>query len=197
MKSTSSKVTVAPDEQGNAIRVSKNNPEYGHVRIVQNSVQFNAQGWVNKKQLSTLIHGTVEDLNDLEFKANMELDGNIIVREQLTAFNTNDSERDLKIAGETGIVCKGVDQETGEVKDIYRKSFYDPTGLQKSVSIPHINGDEIREANGTETTSKKKTLSQSQLNDILDKNKKSKKEEVVEEIKEEEEVVMEDETFEL
>jgi hypothetical protein len=196
MKQTSSKVTVAPDEQGNAIRVSKNNPEYGHVRIVQNSVQFNAQGWVNKKQLSTLIHGTVEDLNDLEFKANMELDGNIIVREQLTAFNQNDPSRDLKIAGETGIVCKGVDQETGEVKEIYRKSFYDPTGLQKSNIIPHINGDEIREANGTETKSKKKTLSQSELNNILDKNKKPKKEEKVEE-KVEEEVIMEEETFEL
>ena len=198
MKQTSSKVTVAPDEQGNAIRVSKNNAEYGHVRIVQNSVQFNTQGWVNKKQFSTLIHGTVEDLKDLEFKPNMELDGNIIVREQLTAFNQNEPERDLKIAGETGIVCKGVDQETGEVKEIYRKSFYDPTGLQKSISIPHINGDEIREANGDATSSTKKTLSQSELNKLLEKdNKKAKKEEKVEEPVEEVVEEMENETFEL
>ena len=127
----------------------------------------------------------------------MELDGNIIVREQLVAFNANAPERDLKIAGETGVICKGVDQETGEVKEIYRKSFYDPTGLQKHISIPHINGDEIREANGDTNSSSKKTLSQSELNNLLEKdNKKAKKEEKVEEPKQEE-VVMEDETFEL
>jgi hypothetical protein len=55
---TSSKVMVAPDDQGNVIRVSKNNPEYGHVRLTQNRVTFNTQGWVNKKVASTLIHGT-------------------------------------------------------------------------------------------------------------------------------------------
>ncbi len=35
-----SKVNIQPDELGNVIRVSKNNPEYGHVRITQDRVVF-------------------------------------------------------------------------------------------------------------------------------------------------------------
>ena len=124
MKTNSSSVRIAPDDQGNAIRVSKNNPEFGHMRLTQEKTSFGTNGWVNRKVLSTLVHGTVDDLQSLGYKGNQELPGILHVQEQLTAFNENDSERDLKIAGETGIVCKGVDTNTGEELPIYRKVFY-------------------------------------------------------------------------
>ena len=105
---------------------------------------------------------------------------------------------DLKIAGDTGIVCKGVDTNTGEELPIYRKVFYDPSGQSTDNVIRHVNGDEIREANGGAAPKKAKTINQNELNELLEKksDKKAKKEEVVEEAKEEE-VVMENETFEL
>jgi hypothetical protein len=188
---TSSKVMVAPDDQGNVIRVSKNNPEYGHVRLTQNRVTFNTQGWVNKKVASTLIHGTVEDLQTLEFKGDQELSGNIITREQTDPFNSNDPDRDLKIAGETGVIC------CAHGEPIYRKSFYDPSGNASDELVAHTNGDAIREANGNATSTTKKTMTQSELTNILEKSdKKAKKEEKVEDSKEEP-VEVEDESFEL
>ena len=33
MNSNSQSVTIVPDEQGNAIRVSKTNAEYAHIRL--------------------------------------------------------------------------------------------------------------------------------------------------------------------
>jgi|TARA_E500000305_G_scaffold57296_1_gene45685 hypothetical protein len=189
MKTNSSKVRISPDEQGNAIRVSKNNPEFAHMRATQEKVDFSASGWVNRKVLSTLIHGRLEDLKEMDFKANQELPGNIIVVESFEG-----RAEDLKIAGETGIVCKGVDTDSGEVRDIYRTTRYDATGQLQSVLIAHINSDEIRQANGNSSG----TITQNELNEVLTKksDKKAKKEEVVEEVKEEE-VVMENETFEL
>jgi putative methionine-R-sulfoxide reductase with GAF domain len=190
MKTNSSKVRINPDEQGNAIRVSKNNAEYAHMRITQERVDFGSNGWVNRKVFSALIHGKTEDLTEMGFKANEELPGNIIVVESFEG-----RTEDLKIAGETGIVCKGVDTETGELKDIYRTTRYDASGQMQSIMIPHVNGDEIREANGNT----KKTVSQSELNELLTKksDKKAKKEEVIEEPVEEVVEEMENETFEL
>ena len=194
MKTNSSKVRITPDEQGNAIRVSKNNSEYAHMRITQERVDFSTSGWVNRKVYSALIHGKTEDLQEMGFKSGQELPGNIVVMESFEPFNSNNPERDLKIAGDTGIVCKGL-AEGGEVRDIYRTTKYDATGMLQSVTIPHINGDEIREANGGATP--KETISQTELNEVLTKksDKKAKKEEV--EKPKEEEVVMENETFEL
>ena len=73
MNTNSSNVRISPDEQGNAIRVSKNNPEYAHMRITQERVDFTSNGWVNRKVFSTLIHGKTEDLTEMGFKANEEL----------------------------------------------------------------------------------------------------------------------------
>ena len=189
MKTNSSKVSISADEQGNAIRVSKNNAEYAHMRVTQERVDFSTSGWVNRKVYSTLIHGKTEDLNEMGFTANQELPGNIIVTESFEG-----RTEDLKLAGDTGIICKGVDSETGEVREIYRTTRYDSTGQLEHTMIAHINGDEIREANGKSSSN---TISQSELTNLTKKSdKKAKKEEVVEEPKEEV-VEMQDETFEL
>ena len=110
MKTKSTNVRISPDEQGNAIRVSKNNTEYAHMRITQERVDFSASGWVNRKVYSALIHGKTEDLQEMGFTSGQELPGNIVVIESFEG-----REEDLKIAGETGIICRGVDTETGEL----------------------------------------------------------------------------------
>ena len=178
---------VSPDEQGNAIRVSKNNSDYGHVRITQDRVIFNTNGWVNKKTLTTLIHGTVEDLQAMNFSTEQPLNGKIVVREQLEPFNTNDPDRDLKMAGDTGIVCC----EHGQ--PIYRKTFYDASGTMEDTYIAHTNGDAIRAANAGD-------VEEEEIANVVEQETKSKtkskKEEIVEEPVEET-VEMEEETFEL
>ena len=190
-------VSIQADEQGNVVRVSKNNPEFGYVRLVQ-SKRVIRGGWVNKKETSALLQGSVEDLTACNYSALEVLDGNIIIKESFTPFNKKNPEKNLKVAGDSGVTCKGVDQETGEVRDIYRTTEYDDTGLLKDEMIPHVNGDEIKAALTGESMSK------SDLNDVLTKGTKKtksketpvKEEEVIEEPIEEV-VEMEEETFEL
>ena len=186
------KIKVVADESGNIIRVSKNNPEYGHIRIEQNKIQISSNGWVQPKRRSALLQGKLEDLQEMDIDINTELSGNIVLVESFTPFNTKNPEKNLKIAGDTGVICKGVDPETGEIRDIYRDTKYDASGLRPDDLIPHINGDEIREANGNSVN-----ISKSELDGLTSKKKKEKvKEEPIEEIAEEV-VEMEEETFEL
>lgn len=49
MQKKNSSVTVVQDELGNNIRVSKNNVEYGHIRVSQTKVGFSATGWVKNQ----------------------------------------------------------------------------------------------------------------------------------------------------
>lgn len=135
------KVQIIPDEMGNNIRMSKTNPEFGHVRVVQKRITMGTNNWVKKSELSTLIHGTIEDLQEAGYNEMSELNGKIVVKESLEPFSKNDPDRDLKIAGETGIICCYHGQP------IYRKTFftYDPNAEDETIA--HTNGDAIREAN--------------------------------------------------
>tara|TARA_R100001463_G_scaffold26759_3_gene62445 strand:- start:1023 stop:1589 length:567 start_codon:yes stop_codon:yes gene_type:complete len=186
-KTSNGNVTIVPDAQGSIIRVSNNNPEFGCVRLVQNKVAFNTQGWVRKSQLSTLIHGKVEDLQSLDLNNKTELPGQIVIKEQTEPFSASDPDRDLKIAGDTGIVC------VSHGEPIYRKTFYSMDEFEQDILIAHTNGHAIKEANsdgegfgGIEIPEEVKVKSK----------KKEKKEEVIEEPAEEV-VEMEEETFEL
>ena len=193
------KVTVAQDELGNSIRVSKNNPEFGHVRLVQEKVGFGTGGWVKKSTRSTLIHGTVEDLQAVGLGESKELPGNIVIREQLEPFSSNDPDRDYKIAGDTGIIC------CRDGEPIYRKAFYSMDPTEQDVLIAHTNGNAIREANGAPA---KTVLSAEKIAELTNSNeepktsKRKKKEtteveDTIEEIVEEEVVDVEDGSFEL
>ena len=182
---------VSLDEQGNAIRVSKNNPEFAHVRITQNRVLFNSNGWVNKKTLSTLVHGKLEDLEQMGFDSDQPLSGKIVVKEQTTPFNEKDPKRDLKMAGDTGIACTKVNLETGEEEPIYRRTFYDASGTIEDTYVSHTNSDAIRAANSSD-------IEEQEMANIVEQESKSKTKAKKEEKEEEvEELVVEDETFEL
>lgn len=136
----SSKVKVAGDEAGNVIVISKNNPEYGTIRVVQDRAVFDESGFARRKTLSTLIAGKVSDLKSFGWKVNQELTGKIVVRESLIPFNAKDPDRDLKVAGKSNIICC-LDNEP-----IYRKTFYtENLNLQDEI-IAHNNTEAIRAA---------------------------------------------------
>jgi len=193
-------VKIEPDDLGNVIRVGKNSI-YGHVRITQDSVGFSASGWVNNRKLSALIHGKVEDLKDIGIAKMKTLPGKIYIIEKFEPFSEADPNRDLKVAGETGIVCVGTNTETGEVDcPIYRKSFYDQTGTRSDSLIPHTNSENIKEANGAQSAANGADTSKnavSMSDEDLAKIKEDIDQEDVVEVSEEETIVDEEESFEL
>lgn len=132
-------VTIAADKEGNLISVSPKNPEYGSIRVEQIAQEINKNGWFSFKKRSALIKGKVSDLVEAGFKVGQPLPGKIVVRESLIPFNIENPERDLKIAGESGIVCRYEDQP------IYRQSFYTTELSEQDQLIMHTNTEEIRE----------------------------------------------------
>ena len=133
------KVTVAANKDGNIIGISENNPDFGYIRVEQNAPVINEKGWLRFSKRSSLIKGKVEDLLQCNYKAGQEIQGRIVVVESLTPFNTENPDRDLKIAGETGVVCTIDDQP------IYRQSFFTTNVDAHDELITHDNVAEIRE----------------------------------------------------
>lgn len=195
------KVQIIPDELGNVIRVSQNNADYGHLRLEQQRVIFGNTGWVNKKTVSTLLHGKVEDLRDMGLQNMTELPGKIIINESLEPFNTNDPDRDLKIAGKTGIIC------CQDGQPIYRKTMYVSDVNAEDTLVAHNNGDAIREANLLESSDGKKTVTAEEAFGVEQPTNQVDLEDSIEEVKaaeaevtdevEEEVEELEDATFEL
>ena len=136
-----SKVNIIADDMGNVIRQSSTSSEYGYVRLQQDRVTFGNAGWVKKSNISTLLHGKLEDLQSIGLESMASVPGKIIIKEQLTPFSTNDPDRDYKMAGDTGIICC-VDGEP-----IYRKTFFVADATAEDVLIAHNNGEAIKEAN--------------------------------------------------
>jgi hypothetical protein len=132
-------VMVKADQHGNVIGVSKNNPEFGFVKVQQTAIQINDQGWLKHVVRTALIKGKVEDLISSNFKPDQVLPGKIVVKESLTPFNNENPDKDLKIAGETGVICRLDDQP------IYRQAYYTQNINAIDEFISHTNTDEIRD----------------------------------------------------
>lgn len=133
------KVLIAADKNGNVIGVSQNNPEYGYIRVEQNVIQINEEGWLRNSKRSALIKGKVEDLMACNYSEGDEVTGKVIVRESLTPFNSENPDRDLKIAGTTGVICRLDDQP------IYRQTFFTTNPNASDDLIMHTNAEEIKE----------------------------------------------------
>lgn len=131
------KAKVSANEAGQVITASKNNPEYGFIVVKQETSVFE-NGWMRRAVRSALISGNVADLKSAGFYAGQELDGKIIVKESLTPFNDVNPERDLKIAGDTGITC------TFEGQPIYRVTEFTSNLDAKDVLIEHDNKEAIQ-----------------------------------------------------
>lgn len=153
-----SSVRVVADDQGNVIGISKNNPEYGYVRVQQLSMQINNEGWLRQSLRTALIKGKVEDLVAFNFKENYDLPGKIVVKESLTPFNPENPDKNLKIAGNSGIVCRVGDEP------IYRQTFYTMDENAVDEFIQHTNGEEIKQ-----TIAAEKTFQSLKLNSLKNK----------------------------
>ena len=134
-----SQVKVTANEAGRVVIASENNPAYGYIRVEQERAVTDENGWIRVKTLTALIPGTVSDLNKLGWVAGQVVPGTIVIREQLTPFNKRNPERDIKIAGSTGIVCKVGDAP------IYRNTFYHHNTDAQDVLVAHTNVNEIKE----------------------------------------------------
>jgi len=168
-----SKVTVAADKNGAVINVTEN-PDIGYVILKQTRIIFKNTGWLKKQKLQTLVFGEINELKDLNWFNGMELPGNILIKEQLEAFNVNDPERDYKIAGTTGIVC------CIEGQPIYRKCYYETNSHISDNEIEHDNGEVIREKFIEQI---EEISSNQNLEDLKnDKTKKVKEEKLTEDI---------------
>ena len=126
-------------ENGATVRVS-NNPEYGFIVLEQIASELK-DGWISDKTLTTIIQGKISVLESMDLSK--PLIGKIVVKESLRPFNNKMPERDLKYAGDTGIVCMDGDNP------IYRKTEFTYDINKHSEFIKHTNGAEIRNANST------------------------------------------------
>ncbi len=136
-----SKVIVLADESTKAVvNVSQNNPEYGYVRVQQIRTMIDENGFLRRKPVSALIPGTLAELKESGFFAGQELDGKIVVEESLEPFNEKDPKRDLKIAGDTGVVC------TLGGLPIYRRTKMSFDGNVADKLIKHDNVEQLRAA---------------------------------------------------
>jgi hypothetical protein len=149
-----SKVRVVTDESGTIIHQSKSNPEYGYIRLEQDrTIIDDESGFLRRKVIRALLHGTVDDLTLTDFKSNQELPGNIVIQEALKPFNIKDPEREIKKAGKTGIVLKV------EGEPIYRRTIYTNKVESEDIIVKHDNKREVQESYakekaGEETTQK-------------------------------------------
>lgn len=133
-----SKVTVVTNEDGNVVNYSESNSGFGHIRVEQTRSIIDEKGWLTRKKLIAFIPGKVEDLEDAGYAEGQVLNGKIIIKESLKPFNVKNPEKDIKLAGITGIQCKvGNDP-------IYRKCIYTEDLTQSDEFIQHTNSDEIK-----------------------------------------------------
>jgi hypothetical protein len=133
-----SKVTVTADQNGNVIAVSENNPEYGWVRVEQQGIiEINQKGFLKQTTRSAFIKGKIEDLVKANYKSGSTISGKIIVKESFEPFNPNNPDKDLKIAGDTGVICRLGDQP------IYRQTFFTQDLNAADEFITHDNSEEI------------------------------------------------------
>ena len=148
MNKENTEVTIVPNKMGAKIRVSANNAEYAHVLLRQDKTIISTTGWVKQSRVHALLHGKLEDIQNVGIAESDTLPGQIVVKESTTPFNSKNPEQDYKYAGDTGIVCC----KHGE--PIYRKCFYDPTMLETDELVSHTNGDDIRIANTSDEDTK-------------------------------------------
>ncbi len=132
-------IVVADPATGGVINVSENNPEWGYVKVQQTVIVVD-KSIATRRVRTALINAPLVDLKLMEFYAGQQLDGNIVVEESFIPFNKKDPNRDLKVAGETGILC------TYEGQPIYRRTYFTTKSIAKDVEIAHDNIEELKAA---------------------------------------------------
>lgn len=139
------KVKVVADATTGSVITLSGNGKFGYVRLEQVRSVIDDNGFLRRKVVSALIHSEIDHLKAEGFYAGQELPGNIVIVESLTPFNSKTPERDLKIAGSTGIIC------TVGGQPIFRKTTYSMSSNAQDTLIKHDNVDQLREAYAVQT----------------------------------------------
>ena len=132
------KVKVQADDLGNVI-IPTANPEIGYIKLEQKCNIINGN-WVKNQKKTCLIFGKFEELAEFNFTKDQELDGQIIIEESFIPFNEKNAEREMKMAGNTGVPC------LLDGQPIYRRQRYTTNMNEQDILIQHNNTAEIREA---------------------------------------------------
>lgn len=132
-----SKVKVVADATTELVINQSANPLFGYVRVVQNRVVIDDNGFMKRKEFSALIHGLIEDLQAVGYYAGMELPGTIIAEESLEPFNKKGPNKP-KTAGESNVVC------TLGGYPIYRRTRYTTKSGVEDILIAHDNKAEVK-----------------------------------------------------
>jgi hypothetical protein len=135
-----SKVIVTADATTNAVINVSENSDYGYIRVEQVRTMMDNNGFLKRKSISAIVPGLLADLQASGFYAGQQLDGKIVIQESLEPFNKKNPERDLKIAGDTGIVC------TLGGLPIYRRTIFTLNPSVEESLINHDNIEELRSA---------------------------------------------------
>lgn len=140
-------IVVADATTGSVVNVSQNNPEYGWIRVKQTKVMTDETGFLRRREVSAVVPGLLADLKAMNLHANQEIEGKIVIEESLTPFNEQDPQKDLKVAGTTGIAC------TLEGAPIYRRTRFTFTMTAINVLVKHDNFAELKSAYATQKAS--------------------------------------------
>ena len=153
-------IVLADDTTGAVVNVSENNPDYGYVRISQVRTVVDDNGFLRRKNITALMPALVTDLQEMHLFSGQQLEGKIVFEESLTPFNTKTPERDLKIAGDTGIVC------SVDGNPIYRRAVYSTASNAQDLLVQHNNIEQLRNAynNATKANSSAITAAASDFN---------------------------------
>ena len=154
-------VQVTMNKEGNGVVTAyPNNPQFGYVKLQSIETVFQ-NGWLKKKQRSTLMRGETEMLTEM-FTAGQTMPGRITVTEctednipaaQLTQLDKNkDFEEQiapfLKRAGSDDAPLL-----MSEGKRILRFTEYDDSGKSTDTRIAHDNGADVKAYNAAKTSS--------------------------------------------
>lgn len=135
-----SKVKVLKNEDDSVLNISENNPDYAWVLVQQVRTVVDDSGFLRRKPVTAVLPGPIDDMKAMNFYGGQELPGKILIKESLVPFNVKNPDRDLKIAGDTGIVCRL------EGLPIYRKTYYSTKSNVEDIFVQHDNKDEIKSA---------------------------------------------------
>lgn len=144
-----SKVKVVADATTELVINQSANPLFGYVRVIQNRVVIDDNGFMKRKEFSALIHGLIEDLQSVGYYAGMELNGSIIAEESLEPFSKKGPNKP-KTAGDSNVVC------TLGGYPIYRRTKYTNKTGAEDILIAHDNKAEVKAAYAASEAAKTK-----------------------------------------
>ena len=145
-----SKVKVVADATTKLVINQSANPIFGYVRVVQNRVVIDDNGFMKRKEFSALIHGLVEDLQSVGYYDGQELNGKVIAEESLEPFSKKGPNKP-KTAGNTNVIC------TLGGYPIYRRTKYTDKVNSEDMLIAHDNKAEVKAAYAASEAAKTKT----------------------------------------